>query len=281
MASKSETGHARTLANFQSLIAFVKGYGNTYNPSKDALKLPQLESLLSTTQTTFTNLSAQNAIYNTKVIDRLQEYSNLKPLATRLINALQVSEASDHLIEKAKSYNRKLQGVKAKSTPPANPDPNLPAPNSISTSQQSYVQQWQHFAGLIEVLKSEASYTPNETELQIASLDAKLLALATKNQEVMDAHVAASNARLARNKSMYINDDCLTEIGLEIKKYIKALFGNTSTEFDEQNHILNSHTQNTNMFLTELRKNANHAALRKKILKAFEKAIMPITSEYW
>jgi hypothetical protein len=39
MASTSETGHAKNVANFQDLIAFVKGYGTTYNPSKSALKL--------------------------------------------------------------------------------------------------------------------------------------------------------------------------------------------------------------------------------------------------
>lgn len=40
MASTSETGHAKNVANFQDLIAFVTGYGATYNPIKNALKLP-------------------------------------------------------------------------------------------------------------------------------------------------------------------------------------------------------------------------------------------------
>ena len=39
MASTSETGHAKNVANFQNLIAFVKAYGETYNPSKEALKI--------------------------------------------------------------------------------------------------------------------------------------------------------------------------------------------------------------------------------------------------
>ena len=45
MASTSETGHAKNVANFQDLIEFVTGYGATYNPSKNSLKLPQLISL--------------------------------------------------------------------------------------------------------------------------------------------------------------------------------------------------------------------------------------------
>ena len=31
MASTSETGHAKNVANFQDLIEFVTGYGATYN----------------------------------------------------------------------------------------------------------------------------------------------------------------------------------------------------------------------------------------------------------
>jgi hypothetical protein len=42
MASTSETGHAKNVANFQDLISFVTSYGATYNPSKNGLKLPQL-----------------------------------------------------------------------------------------------------------------------------------------------------------------------------------------------------------------------------------------------
>jgi hypothetical protein len=44
MATTYETGHAKNVANFQNLIVFVKAYGTTYNPSKEALKVPQLEN---------------------------------------------------------------------------------------------------------------------------------------------------------------------------------------------------------------------------------------------
>lgn len=39
MPSTSETGHAKNIANFQDLIAFVTEHGATYNPSKAGLKL--------------------------------------------------------------------------------------------------------------------------------------------------------------------------------------------------------------------------------------------------
>jgi hypothetical protein len=37
MASTTETGHAKKLANFEDLISFCTGYGASYNPNKASL----------------------------------------------------------------------------------------------------------------------------------------------------------------------------------------------------------------------------------------------------
>ena len=231
MPSTSEVGHAKNVANFQDLIEFVTGYGATYNPSKDALKVPQLEALLTNAQGKLADVVAQNATYNTKVNERQTAFSGLKALSTRLINALQITDATEQVIDDAKGYNRKLQGQRSSAIPTTPLDPNAPAPNTISTSQQSYTQQLQHFAGLIEVLKSEPTYTPNETDLQTTTLEAKKTELQTKNDEVATAYVEVSNARIARNSTLYTKDDSIFEVASEIKKYIKAVYGTTSPEF--------------------------------------------------
>ncbi len=59
MASTSETGHAKNIANFQDLIAFVTGYGATYNPAKAALKLVQLNTMATTAQTKLADVLTQ------------------------------------------------------------------------------------------------------------------------------------------------------------------------------------------------------------------------------
>ena len=45
MASTSETGHAKNVANFDDLISFVTGYGTAYNLSKATIKLTALQTL--------------------------------------------------------------------------------------------------------------------------------------------------------------------------------------------------------------------------------------------
>lgn len=230
MATFSEIGHAKNIANFQQLIAFVEGYGTTYNPSKNALKLPQLNALVTLSQTHLEEVITKNTIYNNAVNERIIEFANLKGLSTRIINALETTDATDEKINNAKTFNRKLQGKRA-SQPTTSADTNAAPPNTISASQQSYDQQIQHLGGLIAVLQSEASYTPNETDLTIASLTTKQANLNAKNNAVAVAYVNVSNSRITRNNTLYSNETGLVETAAEVKKYIKSIFGATSQEY--------------------------------------------------
>lgn len=231
MASTSETGHAKNVANFQNLIAFVTAYGETYNPSKNALKLPQLIALKNEAESKIADVITKNTAYNNKVNERLNAFSGLKPLATRLVNALQTTEASEQIIKDAKGFNKKMQGQRATGTATNPTDPNTPAPKTISTSQQSYSQQIQHLAGLISVLKSEPTYTPNENDLKIETLLAKQNELTTKNDEVSTAYANISNSRIDRNKTLYTTDSSIFDIASEVKKYIKSIYGASSPQF--------------------------------------------------
>lgn len=230
MTSTSETGHAKNVANFQDLIAFVTGYGATYNPNKNALKLPQLIALHAAAQANLAEVVTKNTLYNNKVNERVAAFKDLKSLSTRLINALQTTDATPEKIADAKTFNKKMQGVRAKAVETPN-DPNAPAPNTISTSQQSYDQQIQHLAGIISVLETEPSYAPNEVDLQIATLTAKQADLTAKNSAVATAYTNVSNSRIARDTTIYGADTGLFDIATEVKKYVKSVFGANSPQF--------------------------------------------------
>lgn len=230
MASTSETGHAKNVANFQDLIEFVTGYGATYNPSKSSLKLPQLIALKASAENNLSDVISKNTNYNNKVNERINAFSGLKSFSTRLVNALQTTDATTETIDNAKTFNRKMQGKKASSAQTPT-DPNTPAPTTISTSQQSYDQLIQHLAGLTSVLEAETSYTPNETELQVATIQAKIADLNAKNTAVATAYTSISNSRIARNETLYSTTTGLVETANEVKKYIKSVFGASSPQF--------------------------------------------------
>lgn len=230
MASTNESGHAKNVANFQTLISFVSGYGAVYNPGKTALKLPQLTALATAAQAGLEDVVTKNTEYNNMVNERVAAFSNVKPLATRLINALQTTDAVKQKVADAKGFNKKLQGGRAKANETPT-DPNAIAPATISTSQQSYDQQIQHFAGLVSVLQSETTYQPNEAELKMAALTARQTDLTAKNNAVTTAYASISNSRISRNEILYKDSTGLFDIASEVKKYIKSIYGATSPQF--------------------------------------------------
>ena len=236
MPTYYETGHAKNVANLQDLIAFCTGYGTTYNPTKTALKLPQLNTLYTTADNALKDVVAKNRAYNDAVNARINAFNGLRPFCTRLVNALQTTDATKEKIADAKAFNKKTQGQRAsKIEEPV--DENTPAPKTVSASHQSYDQLIQHFAGLISVLQSEPTYAPNENDLKIATLTAKQADMTAKNTALATAYTAVSNSRIARDKVLYKETTGLVPIATDVKKYIKAVFGATSAEYRQVKSI--------------------------------------------
>lgn len=232
MASTSEVGHAKNVANFYNIISFTQGYGANYNPSKANLKSAALQALYEQAKTNLTAVQDQKTLYEGVVNSRALKFEDIKTLSTRLINALGSTDASDQTIEDAKSYNRKIQGKRASKVEEPT-DPNQQAPKTYSTSQQSFDQLTQHFAGLISVLDNEPSYTPNETELKVTTLKTKLLELKSSNTSVADSYTTVSNARIVRDKTLYNPENGLVETAADVKKYVKSVYGISSNEYQQ------------------------------------------------
>ena len=239
MSSTSEVGHAKNVANFEHLISFCTGYGNDYNPSNTAISIASLNGLLTDAKNSLTEVTVKIVAYNNTVNHRIQTFSDLKKLSTRLVNALIATGASYETIANAKSVNKKIQGQRATPLTPSTPDPNnpQPAPNSISASQQSYDQVTEHFSKLVEILHTEPTYTPNEVELNIATLTTLLQNMHTANTQVGKAYTEISIARIARNHILYDDHTGLCPIALEVKNYVKSVAGASSPEYKQISKI--------------------------------------------
>ncbi len=112
MASTSETGHAKNVANFEDMISFCNGYGGSYNPSKIAIQIPSLNTLRTNAENAVADVNAANTAFINATNARQIAFNPVKPLATRLVNALEATDATDELIKDAKTLNRKVQGAR-------------------------------------------------------------------------------------------------------------------------------------------------------------------------
>ncbi len=241
MASNSETGHAKNVANFEDLISFCTGYGAAYNPVKVLIKLPALNTLRTAAQAALVAVVAASTAFINATNARVILFDPLKKLATRIVNALEATDATDEMIEDAKSINRKIQGTRKSKTPPPPPpdpeNPDAPVPDGTSTSQQSYDSLIENFAKLVDLVNSEPTYTPNEVELQVATLTTLVTNMRAANTAVVSATTDISNSRIARNKILYQKDTGLYDIAQEVKKYVKSVFGATSPQYKQVSKI--------------------------------------------
>ena len=254
MASTSETGHAINVANFEDLISRCLGYGVIYNPTKVVLQVPALQALRLTAQGNLTSVNSAIVVIINAINARQLLFDPIKPLATRIVNALDATDASDELVKDAKTLNRKIQGKRKGEPKPPPPHPVDPAPpvpppappfppgptpippvpptpEQISVSQQSYDSLLENFNKLILLVASEPTYAPNEVDLQVATLNALATNLAGQNTGVINATTALSTARITRNHTLYDNNTGLYDIQLEVKKYVKSVFGASSQEY--------------------------------------------------
>ncbi|KUJ54769.1 hypothetical protein [Chryseobacterium aquaticum] len=235
--SVSETGHAKNVANFQSLISFCSGFGAIYNPSKESLKIPQLQSLLQSAQDKMNTTITQKTSFDNATNSRRNAFADFKPLSTKITNAFAVSGVEQLGISNMKSMNKKLQGTTSRKTSVTAEDSQPDTGKMISTSQQSYDKMVEHFSSIIEILIQKPSYNPNENDLKVTSLQDKLSDMQTKNSELIDAYTQYSNAMLERNQTLYNPLSGLVQTSKEIKQYVKSIFGASSPQFKQINGI--------------------------------------------
>ena len=113
MATNTDASLAKNVTNFETLISVVTSLGATYNPSKDSLKLPALQTLLTAAnESTITFKDAESA-RSTAVDNRQLAFEPTSRLFTRVNNALKASNSTVQADETAKTIFRKLQGKRA------------------------------------------------------------------------------------------------------------------------------------------------------------------------
>lgn len=237
MSSIYETGHAKNVATFDQLISFVTGYGTSYNPSKASIKFNALQNLSTQAKTALTQVNTSLSAYNNVIAYRAEAFEPLSKHITRVINALKATDASPKIIETAKSLVRKIQGSRAsakKNTEDVETEKTEEKETKvISSSQMSYDNRLDNFDKLIKLLAGVPHYTPNESDLKVASLTTFYNDLRTKNTAVIAANTALSNARMARNRILYKENLGLVDVALDTKTYIKSVYGAASLEFKQ------------------------------------------------
>lgn len=237
MANQTETGHAKSVANFGTLITVVKGFKTIYNPSNQSIALLALNTVKTDADAVMAAVNAKMGAYSTAVAARENAFAPLSKLSTRILNSLKATDAPKAVINSAVALVRKLQGQRAtpkKSTEEtAAADTGETAPKTISSSQMGFDNRINNFDSLIQLLITIPEYAPNEADLKTASLATYLQSLKTVNASATDAETALDNARIARNEVLYKPSTGLVDVAASVKLYVKSVFGATSAQYKQ------------------------------------------------
>ena len=230
MASTSEVGHAKNIANLNLLNTNIIAVGAIYNPSNSKLKITNLQNIYTSAFSQQESVNNLVAPYSVAVDEREVIFKPLNRELTKLRKAYKATEGVTQVqLEDFMTIVRKLKGVRkiAKETS-TNPEE---AQVNYSTSQMSYDQRTNNMDLLIALLQNTPNFNPNETEYKIVTYQDKKAQMLVKTQAVANTFVPLNNARSTRNNTLYLSDDNLVDTANKAKDYLFTILDASSAQY--------------------------------------------------
>ncbi|HEY3429504.1 MAG TPA: hypothetical protein VGK39_02430, partial [Cyclobacteriaceae bacterium] len=148
-------------------------------------------------------------------------------LASSVLRILEASGALPEKVEDARAFTRQITGFITRKPV----DAHASEKEKRSILQLAYASRIDSFAKLVEAVSTEPLYQGNEEYLSVEGLKSKLALLNKLNQQVTDAHIAWSNARINRNYTLYQSTQSVYKVMQAVRKYLRAIFGLDSEQY--------------------------------------------------
>ncbi|MCA6437610.1 MAG: hypothetical protein IM600_12110 [Bacteroidetes bacterium] len=237
MSTYFETGHPKNVANLLKYIQFLQTLGTNYNPSNASITLAALTTTQTTADTKQTLVKTLEDTWKNQTNLREIAFNPLNAFTVQLFSILKTTDASEQTLEDFLFLVNKMRGSDNASTKTANAKTTTTNTESTSeaqtksTSQQSFDQKIEHFSKMILILTGVTSYTPNEVQFQLPSLNAQLANLTTLNTKANNAKTQLTAARIDRNTYFYAPNTGWLDVVKKSKEYIGAVFGKQSQQY--------------------------------------------------
>jgi hypothetical protein len=229
MPSQSESSFGARLRKGQDILQFITNFPG-YAPPRPEESITGFDTFLvqisdnNTTETQAQQDYSQNVTLRQKAF--LKEDGSVDKLLSPIKGAVEAQYGKNskeaELISAIIKNMRNTKLIK----PPIDPTATT-APTAISQSERSYGSLTQYFKDIINTLTQFNSYNPSNPQLTITGLKATATQLDTLNNTVAQKYQAL---KVARDKRRDIYTELKDRIQ-RIKSYVKAQYGNNSTEY--------------------------------------------------
>jgi hypothetical protein len=243
--SNSESGHAKNVTNFHTLIEVCTSFGAAYSPLRHELTIPGLTSGHSSYLASVTDVNTVITTRKNAKVARNKTYAPFSVLTTRIQAAARACGIIGADYDNIVTLVRKSHGQRAVAklhastaepnvvpvTPQATPP--VPAPKNISVSQMSFDSRLSNLDLLIKLLNSLPAYAPIEPELGVTSLRALYNLMMQQNEAVIRSEIATTTSRIKRNHDLYAPVTGMVAVARDVKSYVMSIFSINSPQYHE------------------------------------------------
>jgi hypothetical protein len=235
LMSSNQTNINSNVVNLGELIERVTTLGVKYNPVRSEFTIPRLAELKASGETAVARVQTADNIYKNSITARALAFKDADGLVTRAISSFGISGASAQSIRQAESKVRTYRSIRTSEKPT---DDEIAAAKAEGKELRVNVQhnatfdkKIENFADFIDFLANSPLYKPNETDINVEGLTAKLADLKNKNNLCLKTSAELDAVRLARDMVLFTDVTGLVDVAMGVKKYIKSAFGATSVQY--------------------------------------------------
>lgn len=230
--NSNKKSNQQNVDNLEVLIDREITFLPAYDPSETRLSIPNQTQLKSAGDEVLRGVLTAESACSNAISSRNLAFSTLNPLATRVINALQISDVSDQTIEQGKAILRELRNRRASEIAPAAEGAEKEPPAKTNKMRSgSFNTKIENTGKLIVFLSTLPAYKPKEADLTIESLKAKHETLKQTNSACNSADALADAARTQRDIILYADKTGLVDIAMDSKNYTKSAYGAKSAQY--------------------------------------------------
>ncbi|MDD4991603.1 MAG: hypothetical protein PHR83_05145 [Paludibacter sp.] len=241
MKTPNGTGHEQNVTNLELLLTIFPTFGEAYNPPKPALTIPALTDLLQKGKLEINAVNAAGVVFQNAGSARAVEFDDFDKLITRSINSLRIAGVSAQTLAQAEAIVRDLRGKRASGLLS---EEELAAEKAkgnnitqVKVHNSTIDSKIENLGKYVLFLAAVPDYKPNEAELKVEGLQAKLDAIKAKNTDTKTAEAGLEAARISRNTLMNTDNTGLVDTANDAKLYVKSAFGATSPQYKQISSI--------------------------------------------
>ncbi len=238
--------HSKNVEAFEKLVGICTGYGEQYKPGSPNLRTESLSDLLTRAKAVMLKVSVAKTGFENATDQREVAFDEINQLVSRAYAELKSSGALSQTVKNANVMVRKIKGRSAvafrtaiPSTEKATSGPDASPPEIVRTrvNGSDYGSVVYHVEKLLQTLANEPLYQPGIPELQIQSLNEKLIAFRNQNAAVTKATGELGKARSDRSILLYSDSHSVYSTAMAVKQQVKAVFGPGSEVAHAARHI--------------------------------------------